>query len=638
MAGKLFLALIALAAVGALLWLVARVANSDPAAVAENDAAPDALHGQPHERAPLSDESSQPTDTREATPQALSASGRALEVRVLDENAKPFFGIEVDLELLDAEQKHLGHVGDAMTAADGICTLAWGDVRDAGRAHELLISVEEPNGYVDFDLRVSAERERADLQLVLGSHVFGSARYSDGPIAAAQARLTAHWRIDDQRFGVADADVRQGEFDFERGLAGSIERVELETPHTPPAVVDYSARGGLALPAREHFELELVFAPSASTIELTFLDAATLVPVEGMRAFRELDSGLASDASGRLRLVRFLAPNTSTRLRFSDLAKKYAPVRVQITGPDPVREITREVLLERALSLSGIVIDLRGVPQSGVTVRCEQGVRPTAAPGSTIYDLRMQTPTDSSGRFALYGLPARGELQVSFLRSSDDPSVEHVVGFEVVSMPEAAARETWLVPDLVAIAGTVLDADEHAVAGAHVTASASAASAWRTAETDANGQFRIDDALPGTWSIAVDFGEPRSFGERNLQCRQRAALSIDVGTAGTTHAQLRLPRVRGEWPSRSVRLRAIDASTRAGLDGVEFVLWGGIDHSLSLVHGNPSLADGGFVELLPIGRSEVIVRTPDYATARQLVDIVEGDGDQLVLLALLPLE
>ncbi|MEO1085685.1 MAG: carboxypeptidase-like regulatory domain-containing protein, partial [Acidobacteriota bacterium] len=144
-----------------------------------------------------------------------------------------------------------------------------------------------------------------------------------------------------------------------------------------------------------------------------------------------------------------------------------------------------DVRLERGFSVSGRVFDADGTPMVGAQLWAMMGG------GSTV-----SGNTDDDGRFRVDGLAA-GPLRIQ---------VEHQrwgAVFEELTLAESRSDVEIRFPEGGRLAGQVIDADEGTpISGATISASLPLNSR-RTATTDGDGRFLVDNAAPGRYRVTA---------------------------------------------------------------------------------------------------------------------------------------
>ncbi len=296
-------------------------------------------------------------------------------------------------------------------------------------------------------------------------------------------------------------------------------------PAAPVALV-FSAEGfgqkettGLAPPVDDL----TVTLPTASTLSGEVLDQESRRPVAdfSVSTTRTRSAG----GGGMSQMNRMVGPEES----FHDEAGAFtlddvSPGRLDVTvrAPGFRESVLRDVevpegkdvegvriLLDRAASVSGVVVDDAGKPLASVSVSRSQG-----SSGSGGFTMRLGPgsdgpETDGDGRFLLDGLEP-GPVTLAFSHPEFEPAERDVeVSGDVTGLRVAMTRGASLT-------GIVMrDEDGSAVASATVTAQAAGSSAFGgmlSARTGPDGTFQIDAVRPGRYMVTASATGLRTLG------------------------------------------------------------------------------------------------------------------------------
>jgi protocatechuate 3,4-dioxygenase beta subunit len=455
-----------------------------------------------------------------------------LVVEVLDENGRGVSDVSVGLVFQDQDGTYRGAGAFGRTDTSGKCVLdpsvvtwrsrgPWWRV-EGSVAGEALVVVPR---------RVPEGTERVTLAVLRTGRIVGSVSRRDGKPIEDGTALELHWRVDDSPETERDTYVEQGA--FEAGLVGRVSRVVLNpNPHAPcELVLD------LVVPPGETVRADLVF-DAPPVLVATLIDAADRSPILGVRLKQPVESESVSDEHGTLVVPDVLRPGTRTRLRFEH--EDYTPVDARVTAPPGASEWPVVVELQRSPVLRGIVVDARSMPLPGIEVMCERRID-AASGGMGLLLFSKGTVTDEEGRFRLSGLPSRGDVQMSFARKEGDRI--RVLWSELVELPRASERERWVVSDAIAIRGRLLDGAGRPVQDTQIHARHALGRIQVMGRTGEGGEFELDGATPGRWTLWVNHGaEIVHEGTTAQQC----SLLVDGDRSG----RRRLARTRDAAAAR----------------------------------------------------------------------------------------
>lgn len=165
---------------------------------------------------------------------------------------------------------------------------------------------------------------------------------------------------------------------------------------------------------------------------------------------------------------------------------------------DEQREIVRDVLVVRSVTVAGIVLDDAGAPVANASVEVNE---PEESPRVLVPGLASAAPTDAKGAFAVAGFHPGSAL--TMVAASESGIAEH----------EARAGEGPVVLRLEPtrpVVGRVLNGRGEPVVKAELTAGPpdkeeeTGPSRVEWAWTDEEGRFAFSHVRPGAWSLAVE--------------------------------------------------------------------------------------------------------------------------------------
>jgi protocatechuate 3,4-dioxygenase beta subunit len=281
-----------------------------------------------------------------------------------------------------------------------------------------------------------------------------------------------------------------------------------------------------------------------------------------------------------------------------------APAVVDLSDPaaGAGSAVPLELVLPRAASLEGRVVDPDGAPAAGATVE------PTVMEGGRLTKRwNDRTTADADGRFALAGL-APGPIELVATAGGFAPS-------EVVVL-EVAPGETRAVVVLAlrlpgAIGVRALHADGSPRKGQEIGARAVAGGTWGEGSTDSAGRATIDGLAPGRYEVAFrsEGAEPESDAE-----------IVDVVAGATVDVVLGAPR------ATALRVRGRVTVGGAPLSGA--AVWlrepGEAGAREKRVETDD---DGRFVAELELGSDVTVLVHPPGGRSRRFDERMPASGD-----------
>jgi hypothetical protein len=364
--------------------------------------------------------------------------------------------------------------------------------------------------------RVEVRLPRAGARLSGRIEVLGEAQ----PVLDGE--LALEWRTAGGVGGTCSTAVEAGRYATKADVAGTVTRATLDRWNHAPLELELAHELAPGIESTR----DLLFE-AGSTLELRFVDARTGAAIEGVRA--KLWPGprepATSDAFGRARIEGALPAGARVQLVADH--PSYAPLEELLVGPNPPAALERVVSLEPGIAIEGTVIDERGTPLPRIEVACLLG---EAAGGVTSWWFDRSAWSDSSGRFRVSGLPPVWpglvvELRVGLARRQT----------EVVDLPAAAGRRTWVLLDPIAASGIVLASDGQPAAHTRVWAVSGGGSI--AGGTDGEGRFRLEELWPGEWELGIAF-EPHTD---LAPWSQLFRVPFRVHSSGAEPLEVRLP-------------------------------------------------------------------------------------------------
>jgi hypothetical protein len=259
--------------------------------------------------------------------------------------------------------------------------------------------------------------------------------------------------------------------------------------------------------------VELTLRPGIGlTVDVvSVVDGAPLPGARGRLELRTATGGAGAldavaDAGGVLRFPA--APLGNYRITAD--ADGFAPATELVTWNERAGTAwSATIALEPGVALTGRVTDARGAPIAGAEVRARPVARAT-----TLAPYRPRPPdplrpavvTDADGRFR-YPVPTGQRLALVATH-------DRYARGETAELTAAAPAEVAIVlDDGRALAGRVVDAEGHPVAGAVVADAPSAEAATHTTRTGADGGFTLAGIEPERQRIAVFASTPEATGD-----------------------------------------------------------------------------------------------------------------------------
>lgn len=406
------------------------------------------------------------------------ARGSVLEGRVEDREGRPIEGARIDARLADFHTSHLRgrhQSASATTDAEGRFVLE-GLIREA----KLSLTVAKPD-YAAQQLDAVAGKP-VTIVLEPAARLDGKVLGPDGePISAALVAASPDPQQPAARPSGSYTDAE-----------GAFEIADL-TPGVVTLTVEAEGfrqyrRTGLAV-AAESETLEIVLEP-ATIVRGTVRDADGVpvswasVRIRPVRGFRD---GLGVVKGGTDAEGRFVIEEAPLGVAVIEASKAYLRTARPIEVRSGVQEV--ELVLGRGFTISGRVVDERGLPVSGIglTLGTDTRISYGSADETSAADGAFRFAGISPGRYrvAADGEGYAGTITETFTVESGD-----VDDLEIV-----LARGVTLTGRILGV-----EPDELSTVALH----ASGPSSGNIPKSvDADGSYRIEDLVPGEWRIGA---------------------------------------------------------------------------------------------------------------------------------------
>lgn len=292
------------------------------------------------------------------------------------------------------------------------------------------------------------------------------------------------------------------------------ERVRCDVSVTHP---DYTTSNFSRLEVGQN-DLEIVLE-GRGTITGQVVDAVTGKPVtqfeagsgvrwgRAMRSVRSLEYKAFENAEGRFTLSSVDVGEVNVYVR----APGYAPIRLEVPTlrSDEIRDLS-VVRLTNGASLEGTVTDMKGTPVSRALILLSGEVRdhcmyPPYLSTSRHFGEEYHAMTDELGRFVINSLSP--ELTKIELKHADYP---RTVGTIALTMGQKTSANL-VMTGFATVEGTLYVNGEKAGAGNSVHVQNESMKVPRSAETDENGFYRVEEVPEGIMRVQAGTSEGGSL-------------------------------------------------------------------------------------------------------------------------------
>jgi uncharacterized GH25 family protein len=351
-------------------------------------------------------------------------------------------------------------------------------------------------------------------------------------------------------------------------------------------------------------------APIANCAVVAHEDVGGIIPGLGGR-----DEGTRSNADGTFEVVG-LAPGKWSLDADAEGYTRCEPVDVEL--PRSADAPVLELVLVRGGSVSGIVLDAAGQPQSGARVREKRAIGDMMTLARNVAAGIEDVKSDAQGAFRLAGVAAGTR---SFTAAADGFAESEAVTVEV--------RPSEETPDLVLrlrvggrITGELFGDDGKPIAGGQILVQGAAdALNQRFATTDPLGHFEFQHVTPGTWNVMYfpsfgtspsgEDGETPDFSQMFANMKMTTATVKD---GEETHVVLGAP------PADPVQLEGRVLASGDGVPGLVLTLIADGNTSMSGLKFTTTDKDGRYsMRLDAPGRYALSVQRPGVAGQQQTI-------------------
>ncbi|MCC7013362.1 MAG: carboxypeptidase regulatory-like domain-containing protein [Planctomycetes bacterium] len=377
--------------------------------------------------------------------------------------------------------------------------------------------------------------------------------------------------------------------------------------------------------------------PGTSGLELRLAPPLTLTgrvvsaagePLEAFEVSAQEDSGgVIPGLGGRTESERFSAANgafvldglSAGKWRVDALAEGFTrSAAVEVVLPRAADAGELVLTLQRAGSVSGVVLDRNGAPAAGVDVQLKANLTEMMQAARSGARAPRNAKSDAEGKFVLRELPAGNVNLVA--------KAEGFAESAPVSVEVRPAEETTGVVLQMRLGGTITGEvyaeNGEPIAGGQVMVQMSADPLLqRFATADAQGHFVFEHVVPGSWNVmyfALDAMQaPTSEGEGADLASMFSNMKMTSATVtegAETHVVLGAP------PANPVLVKGRVLSGTQGVPGVVITLFADGAKSMGSLKFVSSDAEGRYsVRVDEPGRFAVSVQKPGVAGQQQTV-------------------